>query len=235
MPLAVGRPGSVAAIEATLASEEKTFVLVAQRTPDTDNPGPTDLYTVGTRAVIKKMARGEEALELLVQGVERVAIEAFEQTEPFLKARVRPLSLPTDTGPEVEALNRAVIEQAARVIQLAQPQGPVNVQQLLANAPDPLRLAYLLGSMLSLDVDKEQTLLEATSRHQALELIHGYMGHEIQVLELRQKIASQAQTEISKEQREYVLRRQMQAIQEELGEKTPEKAEVEALRQRLLE
>src|SRR5205823_7851117 len=87
----------------------------------------------------------------------------------------------------------------------------------------------------SLDTAKEQALLEARTRHEALSLLHGYLTHEVQVLELRQKIASQAQSEISKEQRDYMLRQQLRAIQDELGEKNPEKADVEALRQRFLE
>jgi ATP-dependent Lon protease len=235
MPLSVGRLGSLAAVEAVLASEEKSFVVVAQRDADNENPGPGDLYTVGTRAVVKKMARGEGVIELLVQGVDRVTILKPEQTEPFLKCRVQPMPFPEDTGTEVEATYRAVLELAARVLELAQLQTPVNIQQLAAQAQDPLRLAYLLGSMLSLDVAKEQALLEAPTRAEALRLIHGYLSHETQVLELRNKISSQAQTEMGKQQREYLLRQQMRAIQEELGEKDPEKAEVEELRRRLNE
>src|SRR5207247_3287492 len=87
---------------------------------------------------------------------------------------------------------------ARKAIEIAQPAMLANFQQLLASTPDPMRLAYLLGSMLSLDVQKEQALLEAGTRHEALQLLHGYLSHEVQVLELRQKIASQAQTEISK-------------------------------------
>ena len=94
-------------------------------------------------------------------------------------------------------------------------------------------LAYLIGSMLSLDVPREQALLEAPTRLEALRLLHGYLAHELQVLELRQKIASQAQTEMSKEQREYMLRQQLRAIQDELGETDPGEAEVEELRRRL--
>jgi ATP-dependent Lon protease len=112
-------------------------------------------------------------------------------------------------------------------------QVPVNIQQLVAQAQDPLRFAYLLGSMLSLDVQREQALLEAPTRLDALRLMHGYLGHEIQVLELRKKISTAAETEMSKQQREYMLRQQMQAIQQELGEKNPEKAEGEELRRRL--
>src|SRR5262249_836002 len=94
---------------------------------------------------------------------------------------------------------------------------------------------YLIGSMLSLDVPREQALLEATTRLDALRLLHGYLSHEVQVLELRHKITSQAASEMSKEQRDYLLRQQMRAIQEELGEKTPERAEGDERGRRLQE
>jgi ATP-dependent Lon protease len=235
MPLAVGRPNSIAAIEAVLATEEKSFVVAAQRDADQEQPTLDDLYPIGTRAVVKKMARGEGVIELIVQGVERVSILKAEQTEPFLKARVQPLPEPHDDGTEVEAMFRAVIDLAARVLELAQVQVPFNIQQLVAQTQDPLRFAYTLGSMLSLDVAREQALLEAPTRGEALRLLHGYLGHEIQVLELRKKISTAAETEMNKQQREYLLRQQMQAIQDELGEKNPEKAEVEELRRRLSE
>jgi ATP-dependent Lon protease len=237
MPLSVGRPNSVAAVEAVLSTEDKTFIVVAQRDNQNEQPGPDDLYTVGTRAVVKKMARGENGVELLVQGVDRVVILKAEQTEPFLKARARVLPFPDDGGTELEALYRAVLELAGRALELAQGQGQgqVNVAQLAAQAGDPLRLAYLIASMLSLDVQKEQAILEASSRLEALRLVHGYLSHELQVLELRQKINTQAQSEMTKQQRDYFLRQQMEAIQQELGESTPEKAEVDELRRRLAE
>jgi ATP-dependent Lon protease len=233
MPLAVGRPHSLAAIESVLATEDKTFVVVAQRDGTADEPAFADLHTVGTRAVIKKMARGEAGIEMIVQGVERVALLKEEQKLPFIKARVRPLPLPEDTSTELEALQRAVVELAVRALQMMEVQAPANVQQLILQAGDPLRLAYMLGSMLSLDVAKEQALLEAPTRLEALRLLHGYLAHEVQVLEVRQQINSQAQTELSKQQRDFVLRQQMRAIQDELGEKNPEKAEVDELRRRL--
>jgi ATP-dependent Lon protease len=235
MPLAVGRPNSIAAIEAVLATEEKTFVVAAQRVADNEQPGLDDLYPIGTRAVVKKMARGEGVIELIVQGMERVSILKAEQSEPYLRARVQPLPEPSDTGTEVEATYRATIDLAARVLELAQVQVPVNIQQLVAQTQDPLRFAYMIGSMLSLDVAREQKLLEAPTRAEALRLLHGYLNHEVQVLELRKKISSQAESEMSKQQREYMLRQQMQAIQQELGEKNPEKAEVDELRHRLNE
>ncbi len=234
LPLAVGRSNSVAAVDAALAGEEKTIVLVAQRTDADDPPIPDGVFAVGTRAVIKRLNRGPEVVEVLVQGLERVRLVAFDQVEPFLRARIEILPLPADEGPELEALQRAVMELAIKAVELAQPQqGAVNVQQMLAATPDPLRLAYLLGSMLGLDVAKEQALLEAATRHEGLRLIHDYLAHEVQVLELRRRIADQAQTEMSKEQRQYILRQQMRAIQDELGEKNPEKAELEDLRQKL--
>jgi ATP-dependent Lon protease len=235
MPLSVGRPGSLAAIEAVLGTEEKTFVVAAQKDASNESPGLDDLYPVGVRAVVKKMARSDGVIELIVQGVDRVSLLKAEQTEPFLKARVRPLPLPEDGGTEIEALHRAVAELAGRVLELVQPQAQVNVQQLIAQSQDPLRFVFLLGSMLSLDVAKEQALLEAATRGEALRLMHGYLSHEVQVLELRQKINTQAESQMTKQQREFVLRQQLQAIQEELGEKSPEKSEVDELRRRLAE
>jgi ATP-dependent Lon protease len=235
MPLAVGRPSSVAALEQVLTTEEKTFIAVAQRDGSHEQPGLADLHRVGTRAVIKKVQRGENGIEMLVQGVERVELLDLEQTEPFLKVRFVRLPEPNDKDTEVEALFRAVLEVAGRILELVPMQREVNIQQIAAQAGDPLRLAYMLGSMLSLDVEKEQALLETGTRAEALRLLLGYMKHEVEVLELRQKINSAAESEMTKQQREYMLRQQMRAIQDELGEKSPEKSEVEELRRRLTE
>jgi ATP-dependent Lon protease len=233
MPMSVGRPSSMAAVEAVLGTEDKMFLAIALKNASADPPSGDDIYGVGTRAVIKKMARSGAGIELLVQGLERVAVVGIEQTEPYLKAVFRPLPLPDDEGTEVEALRRTVLELTARALELAQPEGGINIDQLAAQAPDPLILAFLVGSMLSLDVAKEQSLLEAPTRVEALRLIHSYLTHELQVLELRSKITSQAQSEMGKEQREYLLRQQLRAIQGELGETTPERAEADELRNRL--
>jgi ATP-dependent Lon protease len=141
MPLSVGRPGSLAAIEAVLATEEKALAIVAQRDGADEQPAFDDLYTVGTRAVIKKMARGEGVIEMIVQGVERVTLLKAEQTEPFLKACVTPLPLPEDGGTEVEALHRAIVELAGRVLELAQvqtswwPRRPIRSASPTCSAP----------------------------------------------------------------------------------------------------
>jgi ATP-dependent Lon protease len=234
-PLAVGRPSSLAAIEAVMGTEEKTFLVTAQKNLETDQPDFADLYALGTRAVIKKMGRSERGVEVLAQGIERVRLMGLEQKEPFLKARVEVVPFPQDTGAEVEAMTRAVLDLTARALEIAQSQPTMDVQQLLTQAREPLQIVYLLASMMSLDVQHEQAILEAGTRLEALRLLHGYLAHEVQVLELRQKIATQAQTEMSKEQREYLLRQQLRAIQEELGEQSPEKAEVQVLRDRLAE
>jgi ATP-dependent Lon protease len=234
MPLSIGRAVSLAAVEAAMSSEDKQLVVVAQRDASVDTPAQDDLYTIGTKAIVKKMARqAESMIELVVQGEERVVVLKLEQTTPYLQGRLRPLPAPTDGGAEVEALHRAVLDLARRALELAQPQAPTQFLQLLASTGDPLQLVYLLGSMLNLDLMKEQSLLEAHTRADALRLMHGYLTYEVQVLELRQKIAGQAQSEMSREQREYLLRQQLRAIQQELGEQNSEQAEVGLLRERL--
>ena len=140
---------------------------------------------------------------------------------------------PVDRGAEVEALHRSILELAGKAIELAQPQASPQLRPAAWPTEDPLQLVYLLASMLSLDLVKEQSLLEAQTGADALRLLHGYLSYEVQVLELRQKIAGQAQSEMSREQREYLLRQQLRAIQQELGEQNPEQAEVALLRERL--
>ena len=233
MPLSVGRPTSLKAVQAALATEEKEIVLVSQKDSNVESPAQDDLYTFGTKAVIRKMNRpSDELMELLVQGVERVVILKIEHEHEYLQARFLPSPLPTDMNAEVQALQGALVELAGKAIELAQPQAPPELVRMLAATEDPLRLVFLLASVLSLDLEKEQSLLEAQSRVDALRLMHGYLSHEVQVLELRSKIANAARTEMSKEQREYMLRQQMKAIQSELGEKNPEQAEVDELRER---
>jgi ATP-dependent Lon protease len=234
MPLSVGRSSSLAAVQAALATEEKEIVLVAQKDPSVETPGQDELYTIGTKAVIRKMNRpNENVMEVLVMGVDRVVVLKVDNTDGHLSARVAPSPLPQDGGPEVEALHSAVIDLAGKAIALAQPQAPAELTQLLAGGDDPIRTVFLLASMLSMELTKEQAVLEAPTRVDALRLMHSYLSHEVQVLELKSKIANSARTEMSKEQREYLLRQQMRAIQQELGEKNPEQAEADMLREQL--
>jgi len=234
MPLNVGRPSSIAAIEAALASEEKEIVVVAQRDAAVDSPSLTDLYSIGTKAVIKKMARRADGLlEVVLLGVERVVLLKLEQDGAYQKARIKPLPLPQEKSTEIEALRREVGELAVRALALTQPQAADRLSQLITDAKDSLRLVYTLAPMFSLELETEQALLEAPTVADCLRLMHSYLAQELQVLELRSKIANEAQTEMSREQREYLLRQQLRAIQKELGGENPEQSEVALLRERL--
>ena len=233
LPLSVGRESSLKAVQGALNTEEKEIILIAQRDPQVDNPEQDDLYTIGTKAVIRKSSRlNDGVMEILVLGVERVVLVKLDNSEGYLNAKYRVLPLPEDGGSEVEALSGALLELSAKAITLAQPQTAPEMTRMLAGSDDPLKLAYLLASIFSLDVAREQELLEADTRVDALRLIHRYLAHELQVLELRQKIASTARDEMSKEQKDYLLKQQLRAIQQELGEKDGEKAEIELLRER---
>ncbi len=234
MPLSAGRPGSIAAVEAALATESKEILIFTQRDADIDSPGKDDLYSIGTKAVIRKMNRSSEGhLELMVMGMERVALLKVDSSEPFLKGRASALPLPEDKGPEIEALQGALVELASEALTLAQPNTPQELRGLLASNEDPMRLTFVLAAMFSMDAEKSQSLLEAPTRAEALRMMHRYLMHEVQVLELRNKITTEARSEMTKEQKDYLLRQQMRAIQQELGEKGGEQAEAQQLRERL--
>jgi len=236
VPLAVGRPASMAAVEVALSSEEKLLACVsvrADRTADGDAK-PDDLYEVGTLVMIKRMEHVEDTMHLIVQGADRIKVLAWTQTEPYLRARVQIL-------PDLEVKNKDEVEAAKRnVQQLIQqalaylPQIPPEVRMVVLSADDPVRLAYFLGSILTLGVDKEQHMLEANSVDELMHLAHDFLAHEVEIIRLRSKIANEAQTEMDKAQRDYVLRQQMKAIQKELGDdEGGEQAEAAQLRERL--
>jgi ATP-dependent Lon protease len=234
MPLTAGRPASIAAVDAALSSEGKELLVIAQRDAAVEVPGPNDFFNIGTKAVVKRMARQPDgAVALIAQGVERVVLIKIEETEPFAKARVRISPVPEERSTEIEAMQRAILDLAGRAVQLAQPNAPEEFARMIAGNEEPLRLVYLIGSLMGLPVEKEQALLEAATRLDALRLLHSYLLHELQVLELRNQINTQAQTEMNKQQREYFLRQQLRAIQQELGEENPEQAEAALLRQQL--
>lgn len=236
VPVAVGREISVSAVQAAALTEEKEIFVVAQRNNDVEKPGPDDLYTVGTKAIIKKMAQNPAGgYNLALQGIERAVLVKVEQMEPYPSGRIRLYPMPPEKNAEVEALQRAVLELAAKVFTLAQTEGAAQLAQFITGAPDPVRLVFILGSILSLEVEKEQALLEAATPTEALRLMHSYLSHELQVLELRNKISSDVQTEMTKQQRDYVLRQQMRAIQQELGEGGSDESDVQLLQNQLKE
>jgi ATP-dependent Lon protease len=234
MPLSVGRSLSIAAVDASMKTEAKEILVFTQRDASIEAPNANELYPVGCKAIIKKVARPRaDQIEVLVQGVERVVLIKLEQTEPYMKARVHALPVSQEKGPEVEALQRSILELSNTLITLSNPQAAEQLGQVVGSLEDPLNLVYLLASLIGLDVEKEQALLEAVTVTDALRLMHTHLSYEVQVMELRTKIASEAQSEMGKAQREYLLRQQLRAIQQELGEQSPEKAEVEGLRERL--
>lgn len=236
-PVVVGRPRSIAAVEAALAGEEKTLVVVAQRDSAVDNPQQEDLYEIGTRALIRRMERqSNNAISLSLRGLERVKIESVDSTQPYLQSKHHVVPLPMDQNEEVEALHRDVLEQATQIDQLMTADWPKGLlTQMLQSLKDPLDHVYVLASLLKLDVKQQQAIHEASSRREALRLAHEYLNHEIQVLTIQQEIAKQAASNVSQEQRQYMLRKQMAAIQKELGDQNPEEAEVEELRVQLEE
>ena len=235
MPLAVGRPGSRAAIENALKTEEKEVVIVAQRDPSIDAPGTADLFTIGTLASIRKVSRSKDQMEVLAYGVERVVIVKIAEEDGVMTGRVRKLAPPDDSSRETEALTLSIVEMGAKFVGLTQgpSQSPQELARMFTSQEDPLRLAYMIASIMNLEISREQALLEAPTRLEALRMVHGWAAHEVQVLELRNKITEEARGEMSREQREYVLRQQKRAIEQELGEKNPEQNEAAGLREKL--
>ncbi|HEX8652209.1 MAG TPA: endopeptidase La [Pyrinomonadaceae bacterium] len=238
VPLAVGRSRSVAAVEASLATEEKLLCCISVRTAGMSgsDAAPSDLYEVGTLVMIKRMMRDadNDVMHLIVQGTERVRILKWTQEQPFLRARVAILpSLRTEDPETVEAIKRnvqALIQQALALL----PQVPPEVRMAVMGANDPVQLAYFLGSVLDLGVEQEQKMLEAETTDELLRLAYTLLSREVEIMQLRSKIATEAQTEMNKAQRDYLLRQQIKAIQKELGEdEGGERAEADLLRERL--
>ncbi len=235
MPLSVGRAASVGAVEKALATEDKEIVIVAQRDPSADSPRAEDLFTLGTRAVIKKVSRPNASqIEVLVLGMERVVIVKVDDGEGFMTARVRALPMPDDSSRETEALTLAIVEMGSKFVGLIQNDrlNPQEMARMFTMHEDPLRLAYMVASIMNLEGTQEQSLLESPTRVEALRLVHGWLSHEVEVLNLRNKITEEARGEMSKEQRDYILRQQKSAIEKELGEKN-EQGDVEELREKL--
>ncbi len=233
MPLAVGRTASIRAVEEAASTEDKTLVVVSQKDATVQNPTLTDLFPIGTRATVQKMERRDKTLPLIVLGQARVELVSTQQETPLLRAHVRELPWPEDEGIELEALHRAIVEQAGKIMELVGPEAQSGLMQIVSEFQDPLKQVHLLASLLPIGLEKEQALLAADTRVEALRLMHQYITHQAQVFEVQHKIASQARSEMSREQREYLLRQQLRAIQQELGEEHPEQAEVADLKERL--
>jgi ATP-dependent Lon protease len=231
--MTAGRARSVAAVEAALATEDKRIAVFTQRDATIEDPGADDLYPIGTLCVIKRMQRGQGVINLLLQAGRRIERTELLHSDPYLACRASYLPENDDSNSEVEALHRTMLDQAARMLELGPAQTQIDLTQLVSDIEKPAEQAYVLSSVISISTEKQYQLLAANSQLEALQLIVGFLHHEIQVLELQQQISSAVTSKMSHEQRQMMLRQQLREIQEQLGESSPEQAEVAALRERL--
>jgi ATP-dependent Lon protease len=214
-PLAVNRPMSVEAVNRALAGD-RLVLLLLQRGDDED-PAVDRMHDYGTIGIVRQMARGAQGLNIIVEGMARARAEHIALEEGMFRAKVVLSPEQVARGVEVDAYVRRIQELVDRALSLTSGLAP-EVRQLVAGIDDPLRLAYLLGTMLDIKAEERQQLLEADPLSKKLELVHSLLTREVSVLELKGKIESQAQQEMTDAQRQYYLRQQMKAIQEELGE-----------------
>jgi ATP-dependent Lon protease len=234
LPLTVGRDSSLKLIN-DLKEDEKYVGVISQRDPRVDNPQPVDLFQIGTVAFVHKIIKlPSQSLFIFVEGLQRIAIEEVTQTEPFLRARVKPLADITPGGKEsdFDALVRSVTTMFQQVVQLS-PTLSDDLQTVVMNIDDPSRLSdFIAANLPSLSSTEKQELLESLELKVRLERLNRQLAREVEVLQLRSKIQSDVQDQVTQSQREYYLREQMKAIQKELGE-ADEQQEIEELRKKI--
>jgi ATP-dependent Lon protease len=231
-PLAIGQERSIRLIDDVVAAD-RLLALVTVESTDAELPGWDDIHEIGTAAVIHKMIKVPDGtLRILVQGLSRIQLERRVQEEPYLLAEFSALPDVLTESPEVEALTRNVQGLFARIIGLV-PYLPEELQIAAANVEDPSALCHLVASTLRIKTDEKQRLLELADVEARLRAISMILNRELEVFELGSKIQSQVQSEMEKGQREFFLRQQMKAIQEELGEGDDQQAEINELREQL--
>jgi len=233
LPLTVGRESSIQLIESL--GEERTIVVAAQIDPRLDAPKPEDMHMVGTLATVHKVVRmPNQSRFVFTEGVERVKLLRFVQTEPFMVVEVETLN---DEEPEsssgIEALVRNVIGQFQQIVAESQTLSD-ELRTIAANIDEPSRLVDFVSSSLPfLTTDDKQLLLETASIADRLEQLNKHLAKEIEVQQLRTKIQTEVQDQVQQSQRDYYLREQMKAIQKELGEQDEGQREVEDLRKKI--
>jgi ATP-dependent Lon protease len=231
-PLAIGQERSIKLIDDVIGGD-RLLALVTVRDQEQETPGWNDLYEVGTAAVVHKMIRVPDGtLRILVQGLRRIKLERQVLDDPYLVGEFVELPDHIEETKELEALTRNVQGLFGRIIALV-PYLPEELQLAAANVDDPSALCSLVASTLRLKTDEKQKLLELVDVEERLREVSRILNRELEVFELGTKIQSQVQSELEKGQREFFLRQQMKAIQEELGEGDPEQAELEELRGRI--
>ncbi len=235
LPLAVGRASSVRLVDDALQGS-RLIGVVTQRDPAIEEPGPADLFTVGTAAVIHKVLKQPDgSLRLVVQGISRFRLREIIQREPFLRARVEEVEEadPATGDLEIEALTRSAASLFQKIVALS-PTLPDELGGVALNIADPGRLTDVVAASLpTLGTSTKQEFLETVDLRLRLEKLVEALAREAEVLELGSKIQSQVQSEMSKSQREYYLREQLKAIQKELGEGDERSQEIEELRKKI--
>ncbi|HEV8460647.1 MAG TPA: endopeptidase La [Gaiellaceae bacterium] len=232
-PLAIGQERSVRLIDDVVAGD-RLLALITSRDANVESPGFDDIYDVGTIALVHKMIKVPDGtLRILVQGIDRVHLDDRLESDPYLLGEFSALPDVLDETPELEALTRNVQGLFARIIGLA-PYLPEELQLAAANVDDPSALCHLVASTLrTIKTEERQEILEEVNVEQRLRTVSTILNRELEVFELGSKIQSQVQSEMEKGQREYFLRQQLKAIQQELGEDDPEQAEIAELREQL--
>ena len=231
-PLAVGQERSIRLINDVLGGD-RMLVMVASRDPESDAPGPEQLYAVGVVGTVARMLKVPDGtLRILVQAGPRVRLTGFPAEQPYLVAAVAEEPDVVLEGPELTALMRNVQETFSRIIEDV-PYLPEELQVAVANLDDPSALSHLIAGALRIKTEEKQQLLEERDVALRLRRLSEILARELEVAAIGSRIQSQVQSELDRTQREYVLRQQLKAIQEELGERDPTEAEVDELREQL--
>ena len=232
LPLAVGQPRSVELVNDALKSD-RLIVMVASRDPDNEAPGPDDVFRVGVVGTVARMMRApDNTLRILVQGTTRVRIDDIIRSEPYLVAGISELSDIVVESTELTALARNVQQTFSEIIEHV-PYLPEELQLAVANIEDPSALSHLIAGSLRISTEEKQELLEEVDVAARLRRLSAILARELEVISIGSRIQSEVQSELDKGQREFVLRQQMKAIQEELGELDEQAAEANELREQL--
>src|SRR5205823_1301094 len=230
-PLAINRPASVDSVNRALSGDRLLFLVL--QTNDDAEPAIDNLRRVGTIGAIRQMAKiPNGGMSIIVEGLTRAKAESYSKTAPSLTAIVSPAPDSFVRSLEVDAYVRRLQDLIDRALSLASGLSQ-ELHGLVAGIDDPLRLVYLLSSMLDMKADEKQQILESDNVTAKLQLVATALNRELELLELKGKIESAAQQDMTDAQRQYFLRQQLKAIQDELGE--GEKPEAQELRKRVTE
>ena len=232
IPLAVGQERSVQLVNDVLGGD-RMITMVASRQPELEEPGPEQLYDVGVTGVVARMIKVPDgSLRILVNGGQRVKLGEYTSTDPYLVAQITELPDEIEPSTELQALHRNVQTTFSQIIEQV-PYLPEELQVAVANLEDPAELAHMIAGALRIDAAEKQELLEERDVARRLRRLSEFLARELELVSLGTQIQSQVQSEIDKGQREYYLRQQLKAIQDELGETDEQVAEANELREQV--